>query len=212
MNTFNRVVVVLFLLFAMVLCSLAFVVPLRTLQVTAQQADALADLLGRVRAVVRLPVGILLALIVDLVGILFIILEVRRSEVKAISVEAASGGDVTLSVASIADQLKAELSQLPEVMQVKPSVSAKRKGVVVELDARIAAESGVPNKAERIVETVRRVVEQRMGLKLARPPKVNIEAVRHGSGAGRVSKQSAPASAADSGSRGSMNEEDELSG
>ncbi len=211
MNTLNRVVIVVLLLFVMVLCSLTLIVPLRTLQTIAQQTGALADLLGRVRPIVRLPVGILLALIVDLVGVLFVILEVRRPAVNSISVEQAAGGEVTLSVASIADQLNAEIGQLPEVMQVKPKVSAGRKGVVVELDARIAAETGVPNKAERIVETVRRVVEQKMGLRLARPPKVNIEAVRRASGARQVSEEPSRAPVVDSVSRATSEEESELS-
>jgi hypothetical protein len=149
-----------------------------TLRVIALQADGLADFLNGIRPVLLLPIGILLALIVDLIGVLLIILEVRRPAAKSISVEQAAGGEVTLSIASIVDQLKTEVGQLPEVLQAKPRVSAKRKGVVVELDAKIAAETGLPTKAERIVETVRRVVEQKMGLKLVRPPKVNIEAVR----------------------------------
>jgi hypothetical protein len=178
MNTFNRMVVVILLLLAMVVCSLALVLPQPTLRTVALQASGWADLLDRVRPVALLPIGILLALIVDLVGILLIILEVRRPAARSISVEQAAGGEVTLSIASIADQLKTEVSQLPDVLQAKPKVSAKRKGVVVEVDARIAADAGLPIKAERIVETVRRVVEQKMGLKLVRPPKVNLEAVR----------------------------------
>jgi uncharacterized alkaline shock family protein YloU len=195
MNTFNRVALVLLLLLAMVLCSVAFIVPLQTLQTVAVQADALADLLARVRPVVRLPVGILVAVIIDLIGILLIVLEVRRPRVKSIQVEQASGGEVTLSVASIADQLKAEIDKLPEILQVKPKVSAKRNGVMVEVDAKIAAETGVPNKAERIVETIRHVVEQKMGLKLARPPKVNIEAVRRASDRRRSMEEPTPAPA-----------------
>jgi len=201
MNTFNRVVLVILLLLAMVLCSLMLVVPIRSLQIVSQQAQALADLLARLRTVVRLPAGILLALIVNLIGILLIVLEVRRPAPGGIKVEQASGGEVTLSVASIAEQLKAELNQLPEIVQAKPKVSAKRKGVFVEVDARIAAESGVPNKAERIVEAIRRVVETQMGLKLARPPKVNIEAVRSSAGtrrpAAEVTSDSAAEAAAD---------------
>jgi hypothetical protein len=192
MNTFNRVVLVILLLVAIVLCSFVFVVPVPTLRLLAQQASGVADFFARVRPVVRLPIGILLALIVDLVGILLIILEVRRPAPRSISVEQAAGGEVTLSIASIADQLKAEVNQLPEVLQVKPKVSAKRKGVVVELDAKIAAEMGVPGKAERIVETVRRVVEEKMGLKLVGPPKVNIEAVRQAPGAGVTEISFAP--------------------
>lgn len=178
MNTFNRIVLVILLLVVMVLCSFAFVVPVQTLRVFAQQARGMADFFARVRPEFRLPVGILLALVVDLVGILLIVLEVRRPAPQSISVEQAGGGEVTLSIASVADQLKAEVNQLPEVLQAKPKVSAKGKGVVVEVDAKIAAEAGLPGKAERIVETIRRVVEEKMGLKLARPPKVNIEAVR----------------------------------
>ncbi|MGD8998022.1 MAG: alkaline shock response membrane anchor protein AmaP [Anaerolineae bacterium] len=178
MNTFNRIVLVILLLLAMVVCSLVLVLPLPALRTTALQATALADLLERVRPIARLPVGILLALIVDLVGVLLIILEVRRPAAKSITVQQAAGGQVTLSIASIADQLKTAVGQLPEVLQVKPKVFAKRNGVLVELDVKIEAEAGLANKAERIVETVRRVVEQRMGLKLVRPPKVNLEAVR----------------------------------
>lgn len=186
MNTFNRIVLVVLVLVAMVLCSLTLVVPLATLQTVARGAEELAEVLTRIRAVVRLPAGILLALIVNLIGILFIVLEVRRPAAKAIRVEQTTGGHVTLSVASIADQVKAELGQLPEILQVKPKVSSGRKGVLVEVDARIAAEERVPDKADRIVAAIERVVEEKMGLKMARPPKVNIEAVRAGSGTSRA--------------------------
>lgn len=192
MNTLNRVVLVILLLVAMVLCSFVFVVPVPALRFLAQGARGVADFVDVVRPVVRLPIGILLALIVNLVGILLIVLEVRRPAPRTISVEQAAGGEVTLSIASIADQLKAEVNQLPEVLQVKPKVSAKRKGVIVELDAKIAADKGVADKAERIVETVRQVIEEKMSLKMARPPKVNIEAVRQAPGAAVTETSFAP--------------------
>lgn len=182
MNTFNRIVLVTLLLVAMVACSFVFVLPVPALRLLSQGARGMADYFELVSPIVRYPIGILLALIVDLVAVLLIVLEIRRPAARSIKVEKASGGEVTLSIASIADQVKAEVNQLPEVLQAKPKVSAKRKGVVVELDAKIAAETGVPGKADRIVETVRRVVEEKMGLKLARPPKVNIEAVRRAPG------------------------------
>lgn len=212
MNTVNRVVLIILLLLTMVLCSLILVVPLQSLQIVSRQAQVLADVLGRIRSVVRLPAGILLALVVNLVGVLLIVLEVRRPAPGAIKVEQASGGEVTLSVASIADQLKAELNQLPEIVQAKPKVSAKRKGVFVEVDARISAQAGVPNKAERIVETIRQVVETEMGLKLARPPKVNIEAVRSAAGARGAGEASTSGSVSDTASGWSPEEtEDEQS-
>ncbi|MGD2164814.1 MAG: alkaline shock response membrane anchor protein AmaP [Anaerolineae bacterium] len=198
MNTFNRVVLVVLLLAVMGVCSLILILPLRTLWTVAQQANALARWLELVRPVVRLPAGILLALIVDLVGILFIVLEVRRPPAKSINVEQASGGEVTLSVASIADQLQVGLSQLPGIMQVKPKVSAKRKGVMVELDARISADAGVPDMAEKMVEKIQHVIEEKMGLNLARPAKVNIEAVRDKAGQRPPAEAPAPVAVASS--------------
>lgn len=178
MNTLNRVVLVILLLAVMVLCSFVLVVPVATLRVVGEQAGLLADWVRRIRPVFRLPIGIVLALIVNVIAILLIVLEVRRPARESITVEHGAEGEVTLSIASIADQLKAEINQLPEVLKAKPRVSAKRNGVVVEVDAQIAAQTGVPGKAERIVEAVRRVVEEGMGLKLARPPKINIESIR----------------------------------
>ncbi len=192
MNTLNRVVLVILLLGVMVLCSFVLVVPLPTLRVIGEQAGLLADSVARIRPVVRLPLGILLAVIVNIVAILLIVVEVGKPAPKSISVEHAAGGEVTLSIASVADQLKAEISQLPEVLKAKPKVSAKRKGVAVEIDAQIAAQTGLPGKAERIVETVRRVVEEGMGLKLARPPRVNIETIRQAPGAEHTEQAETP--------------------
>jgi len=121
--------------------------------------------------------GVLFALAVDIVLILIIIVEVRRSTPKAIRVEKIAGGEVMISTASIADRLEYETDQLAGVLRVKAKVSAKRRGVLIELDVQTAAEINVPEQADRIVETARAVVEDKMGLKLARPPKVNLRAV-----------------------------------
>lgn len=192
MNTLNRVVLVILLLGVMVLCSFVFVVPVQTLRVVGEQAGLLADWVARIRPVFRLPVGIVLAVIVNVIAILLIVVEVRRPARKSITVQHGAEGEVTLSIASIADQLKAEINQLPEVLKAKPKVSAKRNGVVVEVDAQIAAQTGVPAKAERIVEAVRHVVEEGMGLKLARPPKVNIESIRQAADAEETQTPFAP--------------------
>ena len=177
MNIFNRIVLVILLLIAMVLCSLALVLPLPTLRAIELQAGALADLLSRIRPVALLPIGILLASIVDLIGVLLIILEVRRPKVRFIGVEKATGGEVQVSVASIVDRLKHEVDALPGVLKTKPDVSGKKGGVVIHLSVDIAAGLDVPIKAEQIVEATRQVVEEKMGLKMAKTPKVSLRTV-----------------------------------
>jgi hypothetical protein len=177
MNALNRVLIVILLLIAMVLCSVLLVTPMRVLNAVAQQSMALVDFLDSLRVFVRVGLGILFAVVLDIILVLFLIAELRRPATKAIRVKKTAGGEVQVSVNSIADRLKYEIDQLSSVLRTKPQVQAKRGGVAVELDVETAAEIDVPQKADQIVETARRVVEEKMGLKLARPPKVNLRAV-----------------------------------
>ena len=177
MNAVNRVVLVILLLVVMVLCSVLLVEPVLVLDAVARQADALVDWLDSLPLYARLLSGILLALVLDLVLALLIFLEVRRPRRKPIRLEQAAGGEVLIGVASIADRLRYEVDQLPGILRVKPRVWGKRRGVVVELDVETAAGIDVPEQADQIVGLARRVVEENMGLKLARPPRVNLRAV-----------------------------------
>ena len=177
MNTVNRILLAILLLVAIPLCTILFVLPVPVLEAAGRQLAALVNSLELLDPVVRVSLGILFALALDIIFVLLIILEVRRPARKAIRVEQAAGGEVQISVNSIADRLRYEVDQLPGILRTKARVSSKRGGVVAELDVETAAGTTVPEQAEQIVETARQVVEEKMGLKLARPPKVNLRAV-----------------------------------
>jgi hypothetical protein len=177
MNTLNRMVLVIFLLLSIVVCTLTLVAPLPVLQLFVDQARMLLDFLERLQWFVRVPAGILIALILDAIFVFLIFLEVRKSSKKSIQVEKTEGGEVQISVASIADRLHYEVDQLSGVLKVKPQVSGKRGGVVVELDVETTAKISVPEKSAEILDAARMVVEDKMGLKLAQPPRVNLRAM-----------------------------------
>lgn len=180
MNTLNRVLIVLGLIAAVFLCTAALVLPaagVPVLESLAGQLERLAELVESLRWYVRIPLAVLFAATLDIVLVLFLILEVRRPRPKFIRVEKAAGGEVNVSMASISDRLNYEVNSLPNVLRVKSKVSSKRKGVVISLDADISAGMDVPMKADQIVERARQVVEEKMGLKMARPPKVNLRAI-----------------------------------
>jgi len=177
MNAMNRALVVVLLLITMVACTIALVAPGWTLYQITWQSDAAMHSLNRLQPYVRVALGVLCALTLDVILVLLIILEMRRPARKAIRVEQTGGGEVQISVNSIADRLRYEVDQLPGILRTKAKVSSKRGGVVAELDVETAAGTTVPEQAEQIVETAQQVVEEKMGLKLARPPKVNLRAV-----------------------------------
>jgi hypothetical protein len=184
MNAVNRVVIVILLLVAIVLCSTLLVFPVRSLDAVAQWLTTQADSIRQYDRLsfqwfVRVGLGALFALILDVVFGFLIFLQVRRPKIKTIRVQKAAGGEVQVSVASIADRLQYEIDQLPGVLGVKSKASAKRGGVVLELDVETVSEINVPEQAGQIVEKARQVMEEKMGIKLAQPPKVNLRSVPH---------------------------------
>jgi hypothetical protein len=176
MNTFNRILVVVGLLAALVACSTVLIVP-TAVDGLVRQLAVLSQRLGTLRPLVRVGLGVLFALTLDIVLVLLLVLELRRPQPRAIRVERVAGGEVTISVSSIVDRLRYELDLLPGILRVKPKVRARRGGVVVTLDVQAAAPLDVPQNAEHLVETARAVIEERLGLRLARPPRVELRTV-----------------------------------
>jgi hypothetical protein len=177
MNTVNRVVVVALLVTVGMLCCVLLVGSRWVVPALAKQLVELGDSLRGLRWYQLEIPGIALALAMTVILAFLVILEVRRPRARFIRVEKAAGGEVQVSVASIVDRLKHEIDALPGVLGVKPRVTSRRGGVAIHLQVDIAAGLDVPVQAGQIVETARLVVEDRMGLKMARVPKVSLRAV-----------------------------------
>lgn len=188
MNAVNRVVMVFLLLILIALCTLALIVPVPVLNALSITAGNMARSLGSVPWYVLLPVGLLIALIVDLALVILLYLELRRPSLKAIRVSRAGGGEVELSVASVAERLRQELCTLPFVVSCTPRISALRKGVAVRLDVETTPDIVVPEKSGEILEAARRVLEEGLGLELARPIRANLRIAP----TPRVGKQAVP--------------------
>ncbi len=176
MNTVNRILVVLGVLAALVFCTALFLVPLPILRAVAQGMVGLLQALEGVRPVLRVVLGILFALAWVVICVLFLILELRRPRLKMVRLERVGGGEVEVSLGTVAEHIAYEVDQLPGVLRVHPRISARRGGVVVEMDVDAAGDLEVPVRAAQVIEVVHRVVEEKVGAKLVGPPKVRLRA------------------------------------
>ena len=183
MNTFNRIVMVVSLVVLTVLCCALSVGARWIVPPAAEQMTMWAEALEDANLATTIWMGSAIGLAPVLVLALLLVLEVRPRRRRFIRAEKSTGGHVEVSIVSIADRLKHEVNSLPGVLSVKPKVSGRRRGVEVRLDVDMAAGLDVPPQAERIVETVRQVVEERMGLKMATLPKVHVRTVPYPQGA-----------------------------
>jgi len=174
MNTFNRVVVVLLLLATIIVMTVVLVVPRPMIEVVQGWLLNLDANLALVTQPFLLIVGVLLALLVDVICVVLIWFEIRRRRPRAIKVRSISGGQAELTVDSVARRLEHNVSQLDGVISVEPNVLGKRRGVEVEIGLETSPEVNVPAKTEEVCQVTREVVEDKMGLKL-RKVRVNIK-------------------------------------
>ena len=165
MRTFNRVVVVLFLLVTIVVMSVVLVVPRPVIEVLQEWLWNLDMNLALVAQPFLLIIGVILALLVDVVCAVLLWLEFRRRP-RAVRVQSITGGKAELALDSVARRLEHNIGQLEGVTFIKPNVWARRNGVEVELDMETSPEVDVPTKTEEVCQVIREAVEDKMGLKL----------------------------------------------
>jgi len=166
MNALNRLLAICLILLLMVLCSVVLIVPRWVIQGLQQVLTDLDTFLDAFNPAFLLVAGVVLAVIVDLAGIVLLWLEVRRPRPKAIRVQKVSGGLAEVTVDSVARRLEYHIDQLADVIKVKPKITARGGGVDVELFLETSPDIDVPMKTEEVCQVAREVVEERMGLKL----------------------------------------------
>ncbi len=174
MNAFNRVVVILFLLATIIVMTVVLVVPQPIIEVVQRWLENLDARLAVVPQPLLLIIGVVLALLVDVICAVIIWLELRRAKPKAVRVQKVSGGVAELTVDSIARRVEYSVSQLDDIISIKPNVLGRRGGVEVELDLEMTPDVDIPSKTEEICQVVKEVVEGKMGLKL-RKVRANIQ-------------------------------------
>jgi len=190
MNVLNRVLVVLAVLVALVVCVAVFVVPVPILQAAGEwlvdMADSLAALTGTA-AVLRVVVGVLFAIAWIVICLLVLALELIPRRAKTVRVQRIDGGEVEVGLKTVEEHISYAVDQLPGILRVRSTVAANRGGVVVNVEVDTAGDDEVPDRANQVIELVRQVVEEKVGVKLAQPPRVRLHAQPAPKSGGRTS-------------------------
>lgn len=177
MNLLNRALVIFLLLSTIVLTAVLMVLPAQALDLSAQALQALSAMIT-----FNVQLGIvLLGVIVLILCFLLLWLELRAPTKRTVRVVRVEGGEAEMTTEAISQRLAYNIERLPEVVRVMPRVYPRGRAVEILLEVETGPEVHVPQKTAEIIHVAREVVEQRMGLELARV-RVNI---RHGPYTGR---------------------------
>jgi hypothetical protein len=179
-NTFNRIVMILLILAAFFIVSIGLSVPAESLAVIRGGADNTLSTMNRIRPEFIVSFRALLVLCAAFIDVLLIgllVLEVRGPAKRTLRVQRVGGGEVAVTAESLVERLQYQIDQLADVIGVKARVTPRGGGVDVQVSLQTGADVNVPEKAEQVLEITRQVVEDQMGLKLARKPRVNVHAM-----------------------------------
>ena len=176
MNIVNRIVISIVLILVLVGVTAVCLFPDPFIARLVSFIDWLElDGLGARLELVHRLILIGVAAMVDVVLLLFLVLELRRPKAKAVRVQQVDGGTAMLTADSIRGRLGFYIAGLEDVVSVKPKVQIKRDKVMVAVDVRTSATVNVPAKAQEVVSIIRMVVVETLGLELSGEPQVYIK-------------------------------------
>lgn len=164
LNLFNRLLVVLGFLILLLATLLFVVVPGPILDLIIPALSNLHEALQE--DIQARAVTVLVGLGFALVWFLLLILEVWRPPARAARVQKVSGGEIEITLESVAQRLEYRLDQMPDVVKVYPKVSAARNGVNLFLEVETGPDVEVPSKTEQILAAAKEEVEERMGVRI----------------------------------------------
>ncbi|MBN1246918.1 MAG: alkaline shock response membrane anchor protein AmaP [Anaerolineae bacterium] len=178
LNTLNRVVIVIVCLLLIAGLTALFLLPQIVLEGLGRWMLDWGNYFYGLDPWVRLGIGVILAIVVDLVLLLVIFFEVRRSRNRFIRVQQVAGGMANISIESVVELLQHRLDPLPGVIEVTPRIQAKGNRVSARVEAGVNRGTNVPQTANQLIKTIQSVLTDELGLQIAGQPEVQVTVVR----------------------------------
>lgn len=198
-NTLNRVIIVIVCLASIAALTALFLLPQIVLVAVGQWMLDWGGYIQRMDHWLRLSVSVALTVIIDIALTIVIIIEVRRPRNRLLRVQQIAGGIANISTGSVVELLQHRLDPLPGIIRVTPRIGAKGSRVTAWVDAGVARGSNVPQTANRLIEVIKSVLTEELGLQIAGQPEVQVTVVQppaaEPAGSAAAASASAPAPA-----------------
>ncbi len=171
MNVFNRIVMVVAIIFLLVFIAVLMVFDLQVIAQARASLDAFEAGLydGQFSMLFLIICG----------GMLFVLLillwlEMRRPRRKTVRIKAASGGDAQMGIQSVSQSLDYRIDELAGVRKVQSHITSRGRDVDVSIDLGTSPSVNIPVLTDQIISLCRDIVETQLGIKIHGPVKVNI--------------------------------------
>lgn len=113
-------------------------------------------------------------IILMLLATLLVIFEIVPPETNALVVTRASTGEAQIDAEEVVLRIEDELRLLPQISQVQATVAGRGKKAEVELTLHVTSDAELAATVDEACQRTRALMEDRMGLELARPPRADV--------------------------------------
>lgn len=168
-----------------------------------ESIEQLSDLAGYLADENDTPAQLIVTfggLILILMAVIVIIFEVAPPGTESLKIERVGGGEAHIGTEEVAHWLEEELQTMPQLKQVQARVVARGRKAEVSLDLHVGAEADLSTTTEEVCRSARQLIEERVGVALARPPQVQLHYQELQVARPQEARASAPAGAATSAS------------
>jgi NADH:ubiquinone oxidoreductase subunit 5 (subunit L)/multisubunit Na+/H+ antiporter MnhA subunit len=162
MNIFNKIVVVLILIF---LVCLSVVGIFNSFVKVFKWSDIIAKVLNSEKTL-NPYISALVLLLVIVFCIFLFVLEFYRKKPKVTIVAAVKDGTAMITLESAANQIKESISKISGTADIFVRVLPKSNGVILNLRAKICSDCNVPEKMQEIIKGASNFTVNKLGIKV----------------------------------------------
>jgi hypothetical protein len=185
MNVFNRIVMILSILFWIALVVFAMLDPLTLISLARNDLDYYEWAIPGDQFFYTYIAG---AGVLLLFLLILLWLEIRHRRYKTVRIRGKGRGTGELSIDSVAQSLEYRVDELLGVRKVRPRVTSRGKDVLIVLDLDTSPTVNIPILTEQVVKLCQDVVEGQLGLRIHGKVRVNITHEPYARGALPVAK------------------------
>ncbi|HHT78591.1 MAG TPA: hypothetical protein GXZ93_02170 [Actinobacteria bacterium] len=165
MNIFNKIVVVILLIF---LIGISIFGILNTFIKWVSWSDAASKIFNSDIAFRNQYIAVLVLPFVIILCLFLLVLEFYRKKSRVAVVASVRGGKAFITLDSIAGQLKDNLSKISGTKDLYVKALPKSKGIVINIFSKICEDCNVPNKMQEIIKAASDFAASKLGLKVLR--------------------------------------------
>lgn len=162
MNIFNKIIVVLILLF---LICFSIVSIVNVWGEFFKWSDQALRILNPENTINKL-VATLSLLAILVLGLFLILMEFYRRKTKVANISSSKTGNAMVTLETISGQIKNEAMKVNGLEELRVKILPRATGIIINMNARLNENVDIPKKMQEIIDSASSIVSEKLGVKV----------------------------------------------